>query len=69
MENAFSLLEDLCPAEEDLLFEIEFPSDDESLGNVAVAWRLPEPISRNIEMLEAYKLVLKYLTATQVTVE
>ena len=31
------------------------------------AWRLPEYISENIEMLEAYKLIMKYLTTTQVS--
>ena len=36
-------------------------------GNIAAAWRLPEIISDNIEMLEAYKLIMKYLTATQVS--
>ena len=51
---------------EDLIVEIDYPSDDETIGNVAVAWRLPEHISDNIEMLEAYQLVMKYLTSTQV---
>ena len=36
-------------------------------GSVAVAWRLEEPISNNIEMLEAYKIVMRYLTSTQVS--
>jgi len=52
---------------EDLIVEIDYPSDDETIGNVAVAWRLPEHISDNIEMLEAYQLVMKYLTSTQVS--
>ena len=52
---------------EDLIVEIEYPSDDETIGNVAVAWRLPEHISDNIEMLEAYQLLMKYLTTTQVS--
>ena len=37
------------------------------LGSIAVAWRLNDKISNNVEMLEAYKLVMKYLTATQVS--
>merc|ERR1711892_799888 len=52
---------------EDLIFDIEYPSDDESTGSVVAAWRLPEYISENIEMLEAYKLIMKYLTTTQVS--
>jgi len=52
---------------EDLVFEIEYPSDDETTGSVVAAWRLPEYISDNIEMLEAYKLIMKYLTSTQVS--
>lgn len=52
---------------EDLIVEVEYPSDDETIGNVAVAWRLPENIADNIEMLEAYQLVMKYLTSTQVS--
>ena len=30
-----------------------------------MAWRLQDRISQSVEMLEAYKLVMKYLTATQ----
>merc|ERR1711892_436144 len=52
---------------EDLIFDIEYPSDDETSGSVVAAWRLPEYISENIEMLEAYKLIMKYLTTTQVS--
>jgi len=52
---------------EDLVFEIEYPSDDETTGNVVAAWRLPHAINDNVEMLEAYKLALKYLTFTQVS--
>ena len=52
---------------EDLIVNIDYPSDDESIGNVAVAWRLPEHIADNIEMLEAYQLIMKYLTNTQVS--
>ena len=52
---------------EDYIYEIEYPSEDESLGSIAIAWRLDEEISDNIEMLEAYKLVMKYLTVTQVS--
>jgi len=52
---------------EDLIFEIDYPSDDETTGSVVAAWRLPEYISENIEMLEAYKLIMKYLTSTQVS--
>ena len=37
-----------------------------NLGNVAVAWRLPENISENVRRLQAYKLIMKYLTNTQV---
>ena len=37
------------------------------LGSIAVAWRLNDKISNSVEMLEAYKLVMKYLTATQVS--
>ena len=32
-----------------------------------MAWRLNERISNVVEMLEAYKLVMRYLTATQVS--
>ena len=32
-----------------------------------MAWRLNENINENIEMLEAYKLIMKYLTNTQVS--
>ena len=32
-----------------------------------MAWRLEEPINENVEMLEAYKLIMKYLTNTQVS--
>jgi len=46
---------------------IEFPSDDETIGNVAVAWRLPDHISADIKMLEAYSLLMKYLASTQVS--
>ena len=35
-------------------------------GNVAVAWRLPEQISDEIKMLQAYELIMKYLATTQV---
>ena len=68
---------------EDLIYEIEYPSDDETLGtgsnaltknlisiiagSIAVAWRLEEPINENVSMLEAYKLIMKYLTSTQVS--
>ena len=37
-----------------------------NLGNIAVAWRLPEKISENVRRLQAYKLIMKYLTNTQV---
>jgi len=53
--------------QEDLIFEKEYPSEDESVGNVAVAWRLPVNISDDIEQMEAYSLILKYLTNTQVS--
>lgn len=46
---------------------VEFPSDDETIGNVAVAWRLPEHIADDINMLQAYELVMKYLASTQVS--
>ena len=36
-------------------------------GSIAVAWRLNETISENIEILEAYNLILKYLTSKQVS--
>jgi len=52
---------------EDLIYEIDYPSEDETLGSIAVAWRLNETISENIEMLEAYNLILKYLTSKQVS--
>lgn len=32
-----------------------------------MAWRLDQSINENIEMLEAYKLIMKYLTNTQVS--
>ena len=32
-----------------------------------MAWRLEEKISSSVERLEAYKLVLSYLTSTQVS--
>ena len=72
---------------EDFIYEIEYPSEDETLGkmtlpirvellyywwnclagSIAVAWRLDQSINENIEMLEAYKLIMKYLTNTQVS--
>jgi len=46
---------------------VEYPSDDETIGNVAVAWRLPVQISDEIKMLQAYELIMKYLATTQVS--
>ena len=36
-------------------------------GSIAVAWRLEQSINENISMLEAYRLIMKYLTSTQVS--
>ena len=51
----------------DLISEVEYPSDDESTGNIMVAWRLTQSISDQIERLWLYKLILTYLTSTQVS--
>ncbi|XP_023322562.1 uncharacterized protein C05D11.1 [Eurytemora carolleeae] len=59
----------LAPLIEDLGngLSVEIPSEDETIGNIAVAWRLPEKISENVRRLQAYKLIMKYLTNTQVS--
>ena len=52
--------------EDNHVFEMDFPSDDESKGSVTVAWRLGEHIAEDIGKLEAYQLAAKYLTSSQV---
>ena len=52
--------------EDNHVFEMDFPSDDESKGSVTVAWRLGEHITDDIGKLEAYQLAAKYLTSSQV---
>ena len=48
-------------------FVVEYSSEDDTFGNVAVGWRVGRKISEDIEGLEAYNLIMKYLTTTQVT--
>lgn len=48
-------------------FFVEYSSEDASIGNVAVAWRINKKISDDIDGLEAYDLIMKYLTTTQVS--
>ena len=48
------------------IFEMEYPSDDESKGSVTVAWRLGAHITEDIGKMEAYQLAAKYLTSSQV---
>jgi Zn-dependent M16 (insulinase) family peptidase len=48
------------------VFQMDYPSDDESKGSVTVAWRLGEHRSASIGRMEAYQLAAKYLTSSQV---
>ena len=49
------------------VFSMDYPSDDESKGSVTVAWRLGQHITDDIASMEAYLLVAKYLTSSQVS--
>ena len=49
------------------IFSMDYPSDDESKGSVTVAWRLGQHITDDIASMEAYLLVAKYLTSSQVS--
>ena len=49
------------------IFQMDYPSDDESKGSVTVAWRLGEHITEDIGRMEALLLVAKYLTSSQVS--
>ena len=51
---------------ENHIFEMDYPSDDESKGSVTVAWRLGAHITEDIGKMEAYQLAAKYLTSSQV---
>jgi len=46
---------------------VEIPANDETIGNVAVAWRLKENLSNQIPMVQAYSLLLKYVASSQVS--
>jgi len=46
---------------------VEFPATDETIGHIAVAWRLPLHISSDIPMMQAYSILLRYLTSSQVS--
>ena len=48
------------------IFQMKYPSDDESKGSVTVAWRLGEHITEDIGRMEAVLLVAKYLTSSKV---
>jgi len=48
------------------VFSMEYPSDDESKGEVTMAWRLGQHIMKDIQQMEAFQLVAKYLTSSQV---
>ena len=48
------------------MFQHRFPSDDESKGHVLVGWRLDSSLTSDIPRLEAYQLMLKYLTTSKV---
>ena len=45
--------------------EQEFPSDDETNGEVYFAFRLSNHITEDISMLEAYKILMTYLTSSK----
>jgi len=51
----------------DFSFTHEFPSDDESKGNVRIGWRLKNHITKNIKILNAFKLMLVYLTSSKIS--
>jgi len=54
--------------EEDDVNEVEYPNDDETTSkHVVVGWRLPMFINENIELFEAYDILLEYLKDTQVS--
>jgi len=52
---------------EDHVFTHEFPSDDESKGHVLIGWRLEDHITKDIPILEAFQLMLQYLTSSKVS--
>ena len=45
---------------------IQFPSDEEEQGHVAMAWRLPYRLIDGIKTMQGIKLLASYLTFTQV---
>ena len=49
------------------VFQMEYPSDDESKGSVTVAWRLGQHITEDTGRLEALRLVADYLSLSQVS--
>jgi len=51
----------------DFLFTHEFPSDDESKGHVLIGWRLKNHITKDIQILEAFELMLEYLISSEVS--
>jgi len=53
--------------EENHVFEHKFPSDDESKGHVLIGWRLEDRITKDIPILEAYQLMMQYLTSSKVS--
>jgi len=53
--------------EEDHVFIHEFPSDDESKGHVLIGWRLEDHITKDIPILEAFQLMMQYLTSSKVS--
>jgi len=53
--------------DKDHTFIHEFPSDDESKGHVLVGWRLENHITKDIPLLEAFQLMMQYLTSSKVS--
>ena len=47
--------------------EHEFPSDDEDIGKVTIAFRLPNHITEDISILEPHSLLMEYLTSSKVS--
>ena len=45
---------------------IQFPSDEEEQGHVAMAWCLPYRLIDGIKTMQGIKLLASYLTFTQV---
>ena len=54
-------------SEFDVSFTHEFPSDDESKGHVLIGWRLNKHITEDIQLLDAFKLMLMYLTSSRIS--